>query len=110
MDADITLTADEAAALRAILAGLAVLGESGQAHDKRLVEVTERTWHDMFLVPAQRLRRVTTARLPAPAVTETALRATPGRWAFLDTETGDWIEVKPGVVFLAGTSDTEEET
>ena len=25
----------------------------------------------------------------------------PGRWAFLDTETGDWIEVQPGVVWGA---------
>ena len=25
--------------------------------------------------------------------------AKPGRWAFLDSETGDWIEVKPGVVW-----------
>jgi len=29
------------------------------------------------------------------------LDVAPGRWAFLDTETGDWIEVKPGVVHVA---------
>jgi hypothetical protein len=26
--------------------------------------------------------------------------AAPGRWAFLDPEAGDWIEVNPGVVFV----------
>jgi hypothetical protein len=27
------------------------------------------------------------------------LERKPGQWAFLDTETGDWFEVKPGVVW-----------
>ena len=31
-----------------------------------------------------------------------ALEQKPGRWAFLDTETGDWIEVKRGVLGACG--------
>ena len=37
-----------------------------------------------------------------PSAEVERLRAADGRWAFLNPETGDWIEVKSGVVYLAG--------
>jgi hypothetical protein len=56
--------------------------------------------HEYWLVAADG-RPVTYA---CPGLPESrpsdGLAAAPGRWAFLDPETGDWIEVKPGVVFV----------
>lgn len=63
-DEDICLTEDEASALREILGALTVIGEHGYFNEKHLIEITPETWRDLLVRPAQRLRRVTTRKLP----------------------------------------------
>ena len=64
-DEPICLTEDETAALRTILAALATIGESSYFNERRMVEITPETWHELLVKPAQRLRRVTARKLPA---------------------------------------------
>jgi hypothetical protein len=54
----ICLTEDEAAALREVLAMLAVMEERG-LDDRDTITISRQMWRDMLLRPAQRLRRVT---------------------------------------------------
>ena len=49
----------------------------------------------------QEIVRLRAAIVRLRAALALTLDVAPGRWAFLDTETGDWIEVKPGVVHVA---------